>query len=912
MSTLADTTRWSALQGAPAPRQLGALCCPTDEALCRPGQAMPWLRLIIGLFVAGQTMVLALAINITPPESETVRIVLQSSMLGTTLLVMALLGWPLLVESLRALRQRRLTMELLFLICLAGAFSISCQSMWTGSGPVYFEVVAVLLIVYSLGRSVSIAGRRKALAAMGELNDALAQARLIDPVTRETEWRHVESIQPGQRVLVTAGELIPVDGRIVKGSAYLQESAFTGEWSSATRHAGDRVLAGTACLDGPLEIEASTAGTDRRIDRMTTLVDQARRQPTTMQRQADRFVQWFLPVVCLTASGTFLYWWQQIDLHTALFNALAVLLVACPCAAGLATPLVLWSVLGKLARRGLFIRSGDAVERLAHIDSVIFDKTGTLGDDALCVERFAMEPGVKELTTADVLALIHTIEAHVNHPVAEVLRTLDVPSGARVWELIHLRILPGRGIEADVQPAGGGAPHTARIIQDDNRSGANHRVLRIDFNDSTVARVTIRERLRDQAASCIRHLQRQGLNVQIMTGDTAGGASTVEDLAPTTAAMTPEDKHRAIRRLQTEGTGFQRSLYVGDGFNDAPAMAAAHVGIALAKGAPVTVEAASATLHQPDLDVIPRAVHLARQAVRLVRSHLHWAVAYNLAGMLAAAMGYLHPVAAALLMAASSLLVSWRSFHLTEKLTDSTEALPEERDRRRGDTLAAPATALVESNPRTLATWTTLHTVGLVGQGILLAIIGGWSFGYILITAAIFLALAALALYAWPRMPAWMDMTFAMVTLGGFGMNLGWWADLGFNPATAAFMCPCSQASAGHGSAILNWMNAGMLLLGVPAMFIVRRIKEPFDIRRWCCGGMIVLGIPGMVIGMMTGSLLAHHLAQTWPLWLTLVLDYALMILGMCVGMLIPHMLEYAFPARWRAAARPERTLRTS
>ncbi len=904
MSTLADPFRHPSTPSLP--RQLGALCCPTDDATCRPAQAVPWLRLILGLFVAGQTMVLGLAINITPPESDTVRIVLQWTMLLATLAIMGLLGGPLLVESLRALRHRRLTMELLFLICLGGAFSISCQSMLRGTGPVYFEVVAVLLIVYSLGRSISLSSRRKALEAAAELFDALDEARVIDPRTRATSLVPVDTLMPKQRVLVTAGELIPVDGRIVKGSAFVQESAFTGEWSSTTRSEGDEVLAGTACLDGPIEVEATSAGRDRRIDRMASRIEEARLRPTSLQRQADRFVQWFLPLVCLTAAGTFTYWWQAVDLDTALFNALAVLLVACPCAAGLATPLVLWTVIGRLARQGLLLRGGDVLERMARIDSVIFDKTGTLGEDALVVENVEMMSGSTLFPLADVLAMIRTVEAHAHHPVAEALRMLEVPAKARAWELVHTRILPGRGIEGEVKLANemDSATHVVSILQSSGETRANRRALTVRIDGRDTATVILRERLRDQAAGCIAAVKQFGLNVRIMTGDTEAGAASVESLAATDAAMTPEAKQKTIESLRHETSGFSRPLFVGDGLNDAPAMSASYVGMALARGAPLTVETASATLHQPDLDLIPRSIALARRAVRLVRSHLHWAVMYNLVGMVAAAMGYLHPVLAALLMACSSLLVSWRSFRLTEKLSDAPEPLPEKR-------LSSAASALiVEENPRKLARLMALHTVGIVGQGLVLALIGGWSLGYVLIAVGVFMALASLTLLAWPHLPAWADMTYAMVTLGGLGMNLGWWADLDFGPATSAFMCPC-QAGNDTAHVFINWMNAGMLLFGVPAMYLVRRIREPFDLRRWCCSGMIVLGIPGMVIGMVTGSRLAHHFGAGLPIDGILVLDYVLMMIGMCVGMLVPHMLEYAFPRRWRTTPAVEPVPRT-
>jgi hypothetical protein len=315
-----------------------------------------------------------------------------------------------------------------------------------------------------------------------------------------------------------------------------------------------------------------------------------------------------------------------------------------------------------------------------------------------------------------------------------------------------------------------------------------------------------------------------------------------------------------------------RPLFVGDGFNDAAAMAAAHASIALASGSDVAVETADATLHGDDLAMVPRAVGLARHAVRVVQSNLAWAVLYNCAGIVLAATGYLHPVAAALLMGCSSAIVAWRSFRL------GSAPLPTPRAARPPDPDAVPAP------------WRALfrvHAAALLGLAAVTAVLAdvgaaGWA------GLLAFAAVAAFALRRWWRLaPPWLDMTLGMLTLGGFGMALGWWADLGFDTGLAA-TCPCAAPS---GTSVVNWMNAGMLLLGVPAMYLLRHTWQRFRWRRWCCGGMLVLGVPGMVLGMLAASTLVHgaDLAVTRS---TLVLiDMGAMLLGMAVGMLVPHAL---------------------
>jgi len=353
--------------------------------------------------------------------------------------------------------------------------------------------------------------------------------------------------------------------------------------------------------------------------------------------------------------------------------------------------------------------------------------------------------------------------------------------------------------------------------------------------------------------------------VRIMTGD--GTAGVAQHLGPAQAGLAPEEKHDEVTRLE-------RPLYVGDGLNDAPALAAAHASIALASGSRVSVEAASATLHGGDLTLVPEGLRIARHAVAVIRSNLHWAVLYNFVGIAAAATGHLHPVLAALLMAGSSAFVAWRSFRVVD---------------------APPPPRVDEDIPvpaRLQRVFGAAHVLGLLGQIAIVAAIANLSGGQ----AAVSLGLGALAawalLRAWPRLPAWADMTLAMVTLGGLGMNLGWWADLGFSPSPGG--APCCGGGEEALPSVASWMNAGMLLLGVPAMFLVRRRWRRFRWGSWCCGGMVLLGIPGMVVGMLAGSVLAGQLTTTWSPAARVFADYLCMLAGMCAGMTLPHVLELA------------------
>lgn len=875
-----------------------SLCCPSDAWEGAPQARMPWLRLVIGIFIAAQTMSLGMAISLTRPDNPTTLLLLQGGMLAATLLVVGMLGIPLAIDAVRELLRGRMTLELLFSIGVAAALAVSVHAMIRRQGLVYFDVVCVLVIVYSVGRAINAHSRTRALSASRALTRQITTARRV--IAHRDELIPVESIAIGDRVRVLPGEWIPVDGTILEGASLVRQTPFSGEWTSTPRAPGDEVLAGTAAEDGSLLIQATTPGADRRVDRLAELIDAARRSPTSLQRQADRLVRWFLPLVLVICTLTLGYWALRSGWEVALFNTLSVLLIACPCAAGLATPLALWSTLGHLAQRGLIIRAGDTIERLAAIDTVVFDKTGTLGDEQLTLQSIATDEDPAQRTRT--LSILRAVEQHSNHPVARVLSAVEV-DGEPIGVIVRsLRVLPGQGVEADVQLHDPGAvPHRVRITRDP--TAARHGTLRLNMtiDRAWAATITLVEHLRDSATPAIEALRELRLDVRIMTGDGLPGARRAEHLGAVTAAMTPEDKHRAIHDLRDAG---QRPLFIGDGINDAAAMAASHTSIAIADGADIAIDTASATLHGGDLMLIPHAVALSRRAVTIIRSNLLWSIIYNFTGILIAAAGYLHPVAAGVFMGISSAIVGWRSFRVVPK-TDEYEPDPTPQEAAWRAVHAAPrqpvvaptVPALPEPSALHRRLFGAFHAVGWIGQGVILALLSAMgSLGWAL-TLASFGFLTCLTLRIARRLPPFADMILGMLSLGGLGMNLGWWADGGFASAIqngAVHSC-CStmiEASVGHES---HWMYWGMLLVGIPAMYLLRWRLEPFSLRRWCCIGPIVLGIPGMVFGMYAGAVLASHLGNLPPT-LHVVTSYVMMMLGMAAGMLLPHLREALDP----------------
>ena len=743
----------------------------------------------------------------------------------------------------------------------------------------------LLLVVYAAGHAITSHSRSKALAATQQMLCNVAQVRMDDGLMRD-----VTLVDKGDRVRVMPGELIPVDGVVLAGQSLVRTTAFTGEWQSLTCSEGDAVLAGSACEDGTLIVGATAAGLDRRIDKLANLIASACQSSSPMQRLADRFVRVFLPAVTLVATGTLLYWGLvHHNWPAAIFNALAVILVACPCAAGLAVPLTTWTTISRLTEKGLLLKSADALQRMAMTQAVTFDKTGTLADDRLELKELKTAPDPQQ--RHQTLSLLAAIERHSEHPVARALRNLPGAKHNAGVEVSTVRVLPGRGIEADVVVHG-----RASVAQLVRRAGTELLTIDASLDGIWIATASFAEALRESSAKAVEQLKAMGLPVEIMTGDSSG--RTAAELASVSSGRTPEQKYSASCAATTN------VLFVGDGVNDAAAMAASHCSIALASGSQIAIETADATLHGGDLAVIPEAISLARRAMATIRSNFAWAVGYNVIGMALAVSGLLHPVVAALLMMLSSAVVAWRSFNLSSAAPATVSLPPAELSE-------------VPSAGRTLPTWlfSSLHLTGMVVQGAILILLAQLGLGAGLAVLAICAMAALLTIRLRAKLPAWADMTVAMLSIGGLGMNLGWWMDLHFSPAIQNGMvmacCMVRKTMEATGAeASSHWMYWLMLTAGVPAMYILRTGRAGagaggpiyFNWRSWCCTGMLLLGVPGMCFGMWSGAQLAMRL-ENLPGQLQVVVAYALMMAGMCAGMLVPHALELAWlPLRQRKA----------
>jgi Cu2+-exporting ATPase len=479
------------------------------------------------------------------------------------------------------------------------------------------------------------------------------------------------SLLPGDTILVRPGERIPVDCRISDGVTELDESTISGEPMPVLRRQGDSVAAGTLNLTASIKLSVERVAADSFIARMARMVEEAQNRKAPVQSLADRVASLFVPFVSLVAAGTWVYWFSSEGPKAeALLNAVAVLIVACPCALGLATPTAILVASGSAAARGILFRGGDILEMAGHIDLVAFDKTGTLTIGRPTVTEVLPAPGQ---SVEDVLQLASQVESGSNHPLALGIMARAKAAGILPRAAGSVVTIPGRGLR--LTGAEGEVLVGSRTLLAENgvdlpavTSGTMTEV-HVSLNGLWQGTLLVEDPLRDDALAAVTKLQRSGLDTVLLTGDRAETAEQVcASLSMASnylADLSPADKAAWIRAQQSTG---KRILMVGDGINDAPALSIADIGCAMAGGTDIALETSDLVLTRPELGRLYEAVFIARQALQTIRQNLFWAFSYNLVTIPLAASGHLAPVWAAVAMACSSVLVVSNSLRLGRRV----------------------------------------------------------------------------------------------------------------------------------------------------------------------------------------------------------------------------------------------------
>ena len=595
--------------------------------------------------------------------------------LGLATPVQFVLGWRFYVSAFKALRALSGNMDLLVSLGTSAAYFYSLHLVLAGAAsgtgePLYFEAAAVVIALVMLGKWLEARAKHSTTAALRALMSLRPERARVERPDGEVEVP-VNAVSVADIVVVRPGERLPVDGIVIFGESEVDESLLTGESLPVRKSAGDKVTGGSINGSGWLRIETSAVGEQSMLARIIGLVDAAQAKKAPVQRLVDRVAAVFVPIVLAIAFASFLVWWLLIgDFGSGIIAAVSVMVIACPCALGLATPTALMVGTGVAAKAGILIRDAEALEQAGGIDTVVLDKTGTLTEGKPEVTD-VVALGIEERR---MLALVASAQGGSEHPLARAVlakaQGIERPPIERL-PLEEFRARPGFGVLARVggqeiavgnrklmQEQGVGISAlagAAEALETDGRTviwaallGAEPRLIGL---------IGLADRVKPSAAAAIRRLHESGIATILMTGDnerTANAVAATLGIGRVMAGMLPADKAAEVERLKAQG---KHVAMVGDGVNDAPALAAADVGIAMGSGADVAIGTAGIALLRGDPLLVSGAIALSRATYAKIRQGLFWAFVYNLVGIPLAAAGLLSPMLAGAAMALSSVSV---------------------------------------------------------------------------------------------------------------------------------------------------------------------------------------------------------------------------------------------------------------
>jgi P-type Cu+ transporter len=687
----------------PQVRQAGPGSCPicgmalepvlaTAEAGLNPELVDMTRRLWIGLALTLPVVLLEMAGHLFDLHMLIGSQTSNSVQLALATPVVLWAGWPFIERGWASVRTGNLNMFTLIALgtgvawgysILAtvspGLFPAELRSM-DGAVPVYFEAAAVITVLVLLGQVLELKAREQTGGAIRALLNLAPKRAWRVRADAGDEEVGLDAVAVGDRLRVRPGESVPVDGEVIEGRSAVDESMVTGESMPVTKEAGAGVIGGTMNQSGSFVVRADRIGRDTLLARIVQMVAEAQRSRAPIQRLADQVSAWFVPLVIAVAALAFLAWsvWgPEPRLTFALIAAVSVLIIACPCALGLATPMSIMVGVGRGARDGVLIRNAEALERFEKVDTVVVDKTGTLTEGRPQVVAVQAAPG---RSVEEILRLAASLERGSQHPLAAAIvaaaerrqlqlaeaHDFDAPAGKGVTGLVEgRRVVIGsrRMLEEAGIDMGPGLGETVAVQADrKRREGAT--VVLVGIDGRPAGSVAIADPIKSTTPAALAALKTAGIRVVMLTGDNAATAKAVAQrlgLTQVEADVLPEDKRRIVERLRRQG---RVVAMAGDGVNDAPALAAADVGVAMGTGTDVAMESAGVTLVKGDLTGIVRAMHLSSATMANIRQNLVLAFVYNAAGIpIAAGVLYpvlgltLSPVIAAAAMAASSVSV---------------------------------------------------------------------------------------------------------------------------------------------------------------------------------------------------------------------------------------------------------------
>jgi Cu2+-exporting ATPase len=610
--------------------------------------------------------------------SATMKTVLQVISWAVATPVLFYSGMPFIKGAVNHLRRLSFDMDVLIASGSGAAYFYSIYQIITG-GEVYFDTSAMIVTLILLGRYIETGAKGRASSAISALMSLRpAEAKRIMADGQCTETVKLTAVNAGDTLRVLPGDTVPLDGVVIEGSSEVDESMLTGESMPVLKQPGAEVFGGTKNINGRLDFRVTRTGDMTVLAQIAKAVSDAQSRRASIQSFADRVAGYFVPAVLLLSFATGIYWLVSGDSGTeAMMNAVSVMVIACPCALGLATPLAVLAGTSKSASKGILIRGGDVIEQAAGISTVIFDKTGTLTEGR---HKIAACKGIG-MSDNDALLIAASLEHYSEHTIARAFEEAIEHSGLLPVE--EFKVFPGKGLSGKVNGDNitiGNRKFIEEAASDAMNAlkdrGVAEWLRRCRTTGSTIVFMAINKRLagifaitdtvREEAGLVVDRLKKQGLSVGLLTGDGKTAALHAAEIAgidsdTVIAGIDPAGKAEVIRKMQERG---EKVAMVGDGINDSPALVQADTGIAMGRASDIAIESADIVLMRNDLMLAAKAVFLSKKIIRIIRQNLFWAFAYNIVALPLAVSGVLHPIIAAFSMTMSSLSVVANSMRL--------------------------------------------------------------------------------------------------------------------------------------------------------------------------------------------------------------------------------------------------------